>query len=103
MPYYESIISYTNWGVDYVANDVLIEMLTNALNSIEYGEFKQEKGLMYMLMGDILLKENDLDNATTYFDKSFKLIKSKYAPIDYYLRLGKIAILKTIMLMLKNI
>lgn len=94
LPYYESVISYTNWGLDYLASDLLIEKLTSALNSIEYGEFQQQKGLMYMLMGDILLRENDLDNANAYFDKSFKLIKSKYAPIDYYLRKGKIAILK---------
>ena len=94
LPYYESVISYTNWGLDYLASDLLIEKLTSALNSIEYGEFQQQKGLMYMLMGDILLRENDLDNANTYFDESFKLIKSKYAPIDYYLRKGKISILK---------
>ena len=94
LPYYESVISYTNWGLDYLASDLLIEKLTSALNSIEYGEFQQQKGLIYMLMGDILLRENDLDNANAYFDKSFKLIKSKYAPIDYYLRKGKIAILK---------
>lgn len=94
LPYYESVISYTNWGLDYLASDLLIEKLTSALNSIEYGEFQQQKGLMYMLMGDILLRENDLENANGYFDKSFKLIKSKYAPIDYYLRKGKIAILK---------
>lgn len=94
LPYYESVISYTNWGLDYLASDLLIEKLTSALNSLEYGEFQQQKGLMYMLMGDILLRENDLDNANAYFDKSFKLIKSKYAPIDYYLRKGKIAILK---------
>lgn len=94
LPYYESVISYVNWGLDYISSDILIEKLTSALNTMEYGEFQQQKGLMYMLMGDILLRENDLDNANIYFDKSFKLIKSKYAPIDYYLRKGKIAILK---------
>ncbi|MFD0964874.1 ATP-binding protein [Pseudofulvibacter geojedonensis] len=94
LPYYESVISYVNWGLDYIASDILIEKLTSALNTMEYEEFQQQKGLMYMLMGDILLRENDLDNASAYFDKSFKLIKSKYAPIDYYLRKGKISILK---------
>lgn len=94
LPYYEAVISYSNWGVDYIDSKVLIEKLTDALTSIKYGEFQEQKGLMYMLMGDILLRENDLDNANTYFDKSFKLITSKYAPIDYYLRKGKIAILE---------
>lgn len=92
--YYEAIISYVNWGLEYVDNKILIEELTTGLSSIPYGKFNQQKGLLFMLMGDVLLQENDFDSASTYFDKSFELIKGKYVPIDYYQRKSTIAIRK---------
>ena len=94
LEYYESVISYSNWGIESVDSKVLIEELTTALSSIKYEEHQQEKGLMYMLLGDILLRDNDLDNANSYYDKAFKLIKGKYVQVDYYLRKSSIAIRK---------
>lgn len=92
--YYEAIISYTNWGLEFVDSKELVRELTTALSSIKYGEYQQQQGLMLMLMGDILLQENDLDSANEYFDKSFELIQGKYVPIDYYQRKSNIALRK---------
>lgn len=92
--YYEAVISYSNWGLEHIDSEILITELTTALSKITIKEHKQQKGLMFLLLGDVFLRENDLENANTYFDKAFKLIEGKYVLIDYYLRKGKIAILK---------
>jgi len=94
LPYYYSVIGFVNWGMEHVDSKILIEELTTALSSINYKEFKQEKGLLYLLMGDVLLRENDLNSASDYFDKSFKLIEGKYVPVDYYMRKSNVAILQ---------
>lgn len=92
--YYQSVIDYCNWGMDFVDRTNLLEELTLALSKIDKTKYQQEMGLMYLLLGDILLKDGEIDKANNYFDKSFKLIKSKFIGADYYLRKSKINILK---------
>lgn len=92
--YYQSVIDYTNWGIAFVDRTNLIEELTLALSKIDKTKYQQEMGLMYLLLGDVLLKDGEIDKANNYFDKSFKLIKSKFIGADYYLRKSKINVLK---------
>jgi len=92
--YYQAVIDYANWGTNYVDSNVLIEELTQALLKINEAEFPQQKGLMYMLMGDLLLRKNQLEKSNEYFDKSFNLIKGNRAELDYYLRKSEIALKK---------
>ncbi|WP_445455937.1 tetratricopeptide repeat-containing sensor histidine kinase [Flavobacterium sp. HNIBRBA15423] len=92
--YYQAVIDYANWGTNYVDSNVLIEELTQALLKINEVEFPQQKGLMYMLMGDLLLRKNQLEKSNEYFDKSFNLIKGNRAELDYYLRKSEIALKK---------
>ena len=94
LPYYEAVISYSNWGLEHIEYETLLKELTDALATIEINEFDKQKGLMYLLMGDVFLRERDLDNANEYFDKSFALVKGEYIKIDYYHRKGSVAILK---------
>ncbi|VXB26395.1 conserved hypothetical protein [Flavobacterium sp. 9AF] len=92
--YYQAVIDYANWGTDYVDNHVLIQELTQALLKINEIEFPQQKGLMYMLMGDLLLREKQLEKSSEYYDKSFNLIQGKIAEQNYYLRKSEIALEK---------
>ena len=94
LPYYEAVISYSNWGLEHIEYEILLKELTDALATIEINEFDKQKGLMYLLMGDVFLRERDLDNASEYFDKSFALVKGEYIKIDYYHRKSSVAILK---------
>ncbi|WP_445709796.1 tetratricopeptide repeat-containing sensor histidine kinase [Flavobacterium sp.] len=90
--YYQSVIDYVNWGVSYVDTNALMTELTQALLKINVNKNPQEKGLMYLLMGDLLLRENRLDKANDYYDKSFSLIKGKFVASDYYLRKSEVNI-----------
>ncbi|NHN27008.1 hypothetical protein FIA58_015095 [Flavobacterium jejuense] len=92
--YYQAVIDYANWGTNYVDSNVIIEELTQALLTINEAEFPQQKGLMYMLMGDLFLRKNQLEKSNEYFDKSFNLIKGNAAELDYYLRKSEIALKK---------
>ena len=92
--YYQAVIDYVNWGANFVDSNVLIEELTKALLKIDALEFPEQKGLMYMLMGDLLLKQNQLEKSDEYFDKSFSLIKGKSTELEYYLRKSEIALKK---------
>lgn len=92
--YYQSVIDFTNWGLNYIDRTILVEELTLALSNIDKVKFQQEMGLMYLLLGDVLLKDGELDKANKYFDKSFKLIKGKYTATDYYIRKSNIDVLK---------
>ncbi len=92
--YYQSVIDFTNWGLNYIDRTILVEELTLALSNIDKVKFQQEMGLMYLLLGDVLLKDGELDKASKYFDKSFKLIKGKYTATDYYIRKSNIDVLK---------
>ncbi|MBF03443.1 MAG: hypothetical protein CMP76_09125 [Flavobacterium sp.] len=93
-PYYQSVIDYATWGINYVDTNVLIEELTKALLKINESQFPQQKGLMYMLMGDLFLREKQLEKANEYFDKSFRLIRGKSSEQDYYLRKSEVALKK---------
>ena len=93
--HYQAVINYCNWGINYVDEKVIIKELTEALNIIDQNKFEQQKGLMYMLLGDVLLKDFDFEKAENYFDKSFKLIKGKYIKVDYYMRKAQINNLKS--------
>ncbi|CAM3973431.1 MULTISPECIES: ATP-binding protein [Flavobacterium] len=90
--YYQSVIDYVNWGVSYVDTNALMTELTQALLKINVNKNPQEKGLMYLLMGDLLLRENRLDKANDYYDKSFSLIKGNFVASDYYLRKSEVNI-----------
>ena len=90
--HFDAIISYVNWGKNYAVSETLMTELIDGLSLIDTTVNTQEKGLMYLLLGDIFLKENNLDKASDYFDKSFKLIKGKYVVSDYYLRKSEIEI-----------
>ena len=94
LPYYEAVISYSNWGLEHIEYEILLKELTDALATIEINEFDRQKGLMYLLMGDVFLRERDLNNANEYFDKSFAIVKGEYIKIDYYHRKSSLAILK---------
>lgn len=92
--HYQSVIDYTNWGMDFVERTILIEELTIALSEINKKKYQRETGLMYLLMGDVLLKDGEVDKANKYFDKSFKLLKGKFIGADYYLRKSKVNVFK---------
>jgi signal transduction histidine kinase len=93
--HYQAVINYCNWGINYVDGKVIVKELTEALNIIDQNKYVQQKGLMYMLLGDVLLKDFDFEKAENYFDKSFKLIKGKYTKVDYYMRKAQINNLKS--------
>lgn len=89
--HYQAVIDYCNWGINYIDRTRLVKELTQTLSSIDEKKFRREKGLMNLLLGDIFLKDQDVDKATIYFDKSYILIKDlKYAAADYYYRKSKI-------------
>ena len=92
--HYQSVINFCNWGINFVDGKVIVNELTEALSDINEAKFAQEKGLMYMLMGDVLLKDFDYVKAEKYFDKSFSLVKGKYVKVDYYMRKAEIDISK---------
>lgn len=92
--YYQSVIDFSNWGINYMDRTILVEELTLAISNIDKAKYQQEMGLMYLLLGDVLLKDGELDKANKYFDKSFKLIKGKFIAADYYIRKSKIDIIK---------
>ncbi|WP_445714716.1 tetratricopeptide repeat-containing sensor histidine kinase [Flavobacterium sp.] len=93
--HYQAVINYCNWGLNYVDGKVIVKELTEALDIIDQNKNAQQKGLMYMLLGDVLLKDFEYDKAENYFDKSFKLIKGKYVKVDYYVRKAEVNILKS--------
>ena len=92
--YFQSVVDYVNWGKNYVDSNVLIDELTQALLKINEADFPQLKGSMYMLMGDLLLKQNQLEKASDYFDKSFNLVRGDLVDADYFLRKSEIALKK---------
>lgn len=93
--HYQAVINFCNWGTSFIDEKIIIKELTEALNIIDETKYAQQKGLMYMLLGDVLLKDFDFEKAEYYFDKSFKLIKGKYAKVDYYMRKAEINNLKS--------
>lgn len=93
--HYQAVINYCNWGLNYVDGKEIVKELTEALNSIDQNKNAQQKGLMYMLLGDVLLKDFEYDKAENYYDKSFKLIKGKYVKVDYYVRKAEVNRLKS--------
>lgn len=92
--HYDAIIAYVNWGINYLDDEKLMTELTEGLSVSNTTENAQEKGLMYLLLGDIFLKNKELDKANEYFDKSFELITGKYVATDYYYRKSEVAILR---------
>ena len=92
LPYFESVISYCNWGIEYVDGNILIYELTTALSEIDSKKYERQKGLIYMLIGDVFLRENDLQKASDYYDKCFSMIEGEYVVVDYYYRKSDIAI-----------
>lgn len=92
--YYQAIIDYSNQGMEIIDSYVLIKELTEGLSHINEQKFPKEKGLMFMLLGDILLRDGEVDKANNYFDKSFGLITGKLVKVDYYLRKSSISIKK---------
>ena len=100
--HYQAVIDYVDWGTNYVDSNVLIEELTKALLKIDVLEYPQQKGEMYMLMGDLLLKQNQLEKSDEYFDKAFSLVKGKSSELEYYLRKSEIALKKRLYLNAKQ-
>jgi signal transduction histidine kinase len=92
--YYQAIIDYSNQGMEIIDSYVLIKELTEGLSDINEQKFSKEKGLMFMLLGDILLRDGEVDKANYYFDKSFGLINGELVKVDYYLRKSSICIKK---------
>ena len=92
--HYDAIIAYVNWGINHLDNEKLMAELTDGLSQCNTTTNKQEKGLMFLLLGDIFLKNKDLDKANEYFDKSFELITGKYVASDYFYRKSEVAILR---------
>lgn len=93
--HYQAVINFCNWGINNVDGKVVIQELTEALSTIDETKYKQQKGLMYMLIGDVLLKDFEYDKAESYFDMSFKLIKGKYVKVDYFMRKAEVDFLKS--------
>jgi len=92
--YYQAIIDYSNQGMEIIDSYVLIKELTEGLSDINEQKFPKEKGLMFMLLGDILLRDGEVDKANNYFDKSFGLITGKLVKVDYYVRKSSVSIKK---------
>lgn len=92
--YYQAIIDYSNQGMEIIDSYVLTKELTEGLSDINEQKFPKEKGLMFMLLGDILLRDGEVDKANNYFDKSFGLITGKLVKVDYYVRKSSISIKK---------
>lgn len=86
--HYQAVIDYTNWGMDYLDSSVLVELLTKTMVSLDSRKFNKELGLMYMLLGDVFLRDKALDKANYYYEKSFDRLHSKLAKVDYYERKG---------------
>lgn len=92
---YQAVIDFCNWGMDYVDRTRLVAILTTNLSSIEEKKFNRETGLMNLLLGDVFLKDREVDKAAIYYDKSYKLIKDlKFAAADHFYRKSEIAIIK---------
>lgn len=90
--YYQSFIDYVNWGKNYLDSNVLIDNLTKALLQINTAEFPKQKKAMYLLMCDLLLKQNELEKANDYIEKAFTIIEGDTINEQYYLRKGEIAV-----------
>lgn len=90
--YYQTVIDYSNWGMDYVDKSILTDELTFALSNIDDQKFKREKGLMFLLLGDVFRKSKEIDKAELYYDKSYALLSSKFSDADHFLRKGYIEI-----------
>lgn len=90
--YYQSFIDYVNWGKNYLDSNVLIDNLTKALLQINTAEFPKQKKAMYLLMCDLLLKQNELEKANDYIEKAFTIIEGDIINEQYYLRKGEIAV-----------
>lgn len=84
--YYQTVIDYSNWGMDYVDKNILTEELTFALSDIDEQKFKREKGLLLLLLGDVFRKSNEIDKAENYYDKSYLLLSGKFTDADHFLR-----------------
>lgn len=90
--YYQAFIDYVNWGKNYLDTNILIDNLTKALLQINSTEFPIQKKGMYLLMCDLLLKQDQLEKANDYVEKAFTIIEGDTINEDYYLRKGEIAI-----------
>ncbi len=90
--YYQSFIDYVNWGKNYLDSNVLIDNLTKVLLQINTTEFPKQKKAMYLLMCDLLLKQNELEKANDYIEKAFTIIEGDIINEQYYLRKGEIAV-----------
>lgn len=92
---YQAVIDYCNWGVDYVDRTELVKILTRVLSTINVKKYRRETGLMNLLLGDVFLKDREVDKAAIYYEKSYKLIKDlKFAAADHFYRKSEIAIIK---------
>lgn len=92
--HFQAVIDYTNWGMDYIDGGVLTELLTNTISKLDKQKNKKELGLMYLLLGDVFFRENQLEKASSYFDKSFQLLEGKLSKVDYYERKGNLSLAK---------
>lgn len=90
--YYRAFIDYIDWGKNYLDTNVLIDNLTKALLKINESKFPQQKKTMYLLMADLLLKQNELEKANDYIEKGFAIIEGDTINEQYYLRKGEIAV-----------
>jgi len=90
--YFRTVIDYSNWGIDYVDKNILVEELTTALSAIDVGKFKEEKGLMLLLLGDVFRKANEIDKAEKYYNQSYPLLSGKFTDADHFLRKSYIEI-----------
>ncbi len=94
--HFQAVIDYTNWGVDYVDGSVLTELLIKTIAKLDKQKHKKELGLMYLLLGDVFFRENQLDKASSYYDKSFQLLESRLSKVDFYERKGNLFLAKNI-------
>lgn len=92
--HYQAVIDYTNWGMDYIDSTVLVALLTKTMATLDTQKNNKELSLMYMLLGDVFLRDKSLDKANFYYEKSFKRLNSKLAKVDYYERKGNWSIAK---------
>lgn len=98
--YYTAVIDYANWGMNYLDREIIISELIGALTKIDKAQFKddaqfkKQKGLMLLLLGDVFLKDKDIEKAEFYLDKSHQLLEGKYVDTDYYSRKSDIEILR---------
>lgn len=89
-----AVIDYANADLQNINTQHLFSLLYEALRKLNSTDNKQDKGLIYMLLGDMYLDDKDYKKAGFYYDRCFENIEGKYVKVDYYQRMGDLNLVK---------